>query len=81
MIETHGNPKTNCLRVGVKEKELEAAVRAVRTSGYPLQRVVADCILNDLFPTLVGKLRLASSWRYSIARSRLVRLDATSLTS
>ena len=56
MIETHGNPKTNCLRAGVKEKELEAAVR---TSGYPLQRVVADCILNDLFPTLVGKLRLA----------------------
>jgi hypothetical protein len=44
MIErTVGNPDSNALKEGVTEAQLEAAVRA---SGYPLQRVVAEQLLD-----------------------------------
>ena len=44
MTETDGNPESNRLQAGVTAGQLEAAVR---NSGYPLQRVVAEELLRD----------------------------------
>src|SRR5688572_11423886 len=43
MQQLNGNPETNNLMNGVTDTQLEAAVRA---SGYPLQRVVAEQLLR-----------------------------------
>jgi hypothetical protein len=48
MIETDGNPELNRLQAGVTAEQLEAAVRR---SGYPLQRVVAEELLRDFTVT------------------------------
>lgn len=44
MTKTDGNPEANQLPAGVTAEQLEAAVR---NSGYPLQRVVAEELLRD----------------------------------
>ncbi len=43
MHQSSNNPETNRLTNGIEDLQLEAAVRA---SGYPLQRVVAEQLLN-----------------------------------
>ena len=53
MIETQGNPESNRLQAGVTAEDLEAAVRC---SGYPLQRVVAEELLCDF--------RVTEEWGY-----------------
>lgn len=53
MLETKGNPELNQLPAGVTAEQLE---RAVRMSGYPLQRVVAE--------QLLGKFEVTEEWGY-----------------
>jgi hypothetical protein len=53
MTETHDNPESNRLQAGVTAEDLEAAVRS---SGYPLQRVVAQELLCDF--------RVTEEWGY-----------------
>jgi hypothetical protein len=43
MLQSDDNPEANCLKSGVTDVQLEAAVRV---SGYPLQRVVAEQLLR-----------------------------------
>lgn len=53
MLQSDDNPDSNTLREGVTEAQLEAAVRA---SGYPLQRVVAE--------QLLGTFQVTEEWGY-----------------
>jgi hypothetical protein len=53
MTEADGNPESNQLQAGVTAEDLEAAVRS---SGYPLQRVVAEELLRDF--------RVIEEWGY-----------------
>jgi hypothetical protein len=53
MLHTDDNPESNALKEGVTDAQLEAAVRA---SGYPLQRVVAE--------QLLGVFKVTEEWGY-----------------
>lgn len=53
MLKADGNPDSNCLKEGVTAAQLELAVR---TSGYPLQRVVAE--------QLLGVFEVTEEWGY-----------------
>jgi hypothetical protein len=53
MLQSDGNPESNNLKSGITDAQLEAAVRA---SGYPLQRVVAE--------QLLGTFEVTEEWGY-----------------
>jgi hypothetical protein len=53
MLQTDDNPDSNCLKEGVTDAQVETAVRA---SGYPLQRVVAE--------QLLGVFQVTEEWGY-----------------
>ncbi|HEX3529700.1 MAG TPA: hypothetical protein VH988_21795 [Thermoanaerobaculia bacterium] len=59
MTKTDGNPDSNRLQAGVSAEQLEAAVRK---SGYPLQRVVAEELLRDF--------NVSEEWGYLDRESR-----------
>jgi|SRR5450759_4078027 len=53
MLQSEGNPESNRLKDGMTDVQLEAAVRL---SGYPLQRVVAE--------QLLGAFEVTEEWGY-----------------
>lgn len=53
MFQADGNPDSNCLKGGVTDAQLDLAVRM---SGYPLQRVIAE--------QLLGEFDVTEEWGY-----------------